>query len=250
MEIRSRVAIIIRKYTKQGSDGVVLSLSSYEDCIIFSHDVKCDDNLIGHDNMTFAQLAMLPIIQNWNDIKPELQKVVNPDIAFIQVMSKGSSYLQPIPKDYYYNAPMGIFSRVIAKAAGNTYKSPSLTEECLSEWGINKLGYFLFRINVYNNPDLISDVESSKLEYCFMSDNLKTEVLTKAWLEYLDAVLRNVENPFIYTTAIPNEFVDVSAQFCLRRGYDKLVYMFLQEHPLRISKHVLDEITRWHNSKG
>ena len=65
MEVSSKVAIVVRSYDKQGDNNIILSYSSFSDDIIFSHDVKCDEHLVNNSNMTFAQLAMIPIIREW-----------------------------------------------------------------------------------------------------------------------------------------------------------------------------------------
>lgn len=251
MIIKGRVSVASRIYKKQNTD-TVLSYGDYEDSILYTINIEVDDNLVGHDGMTFQQIVLYHLNKDWSSIIPDLIKLHPTDIAMLQVMVKGKSYVIPLPKTYYkQSGNSNPFSRAFKAMTGNSeskLKVPTVTEECTVELNLNTLGYFLFRIGCYDNPDIISDIESGKLDYCGFSDNMKSEVVTKAWLEYLNAIIRSRKDVPIYTVMIPKELVDVSAKFCLNRGYDRITYMFLQEHPCRLSEHMMNELIRWHNS--
>lgn len=254
MDVYSKVAVVTRSYNKQGDNKIILSYGSFNDNIIFSHDVKCDEHLIGANNMTFAQLTMIPIIQEWNNILTEIQSNADVDYVFLQVLCNSVSYMHEIPKSYY-NEESSIFGKVIAKMMGSAsqLKKPTLEDDCLRELGLDRLGYFLFRISTNKGDRLeyaiAEDVEQNKLDYRFLSDSLKTFTITKSWFKCVSAIRQSGVDVSNITIYVPDALVDDCVLFCINTGYADFVYMFLQEHPLRFNERTLRIVTDWHNKR-
>lgn len=249
MVLKSRIAILERKYTIQG-DGIILSPRDYKDVILYSDTFECDVTFKCTDGTSYGTAVLNSIINVWDSIISNLKELRATDVAMIQIQFKEFSYTLPIPDEYYRTKKSNMFDLAFRlMGGGSSLKVPALTKECCKDLHLDSLAYFLVKFMTGAVNDVYTGVRDGILDFTGFSDNLKSPVLTKHWLQCLHEVIKDERETSIYTYAIPTELVDECADFCIERGYDRLVYMFLQEHPCRLSESKLNEVISWRNAR-